>query len=72
MTDLSPRALNILRQLVCGQKLDEVPEELLRRRLVQAERWKKQPDLVRMVWTATKAGRMLIAQSEGEKENGDG
>jgi hypothetical protein len=65
---LSPRAYAVLRNLVCGAKMDEIPEELLTLKLARAERLKKAPDIVRNVFVATREGRKLIAEKEGTSD----
>jgi hypothetical protein len=66
---LSPRAYSSLRALVLGQRLDEIPEELLTLKLARAERLKKAPDIVRNVFVATREGRKLIAEKEGTDDD---
>ena len=68
---LSARAYNTLRQLTIGQKMDEVPQQLVDRKLVRSERWTRQPDLIRMVWVVTPAGRSLVATHEHNQAQKD-
>lgn len=64
MGELSAASFAILRQLVLGQKMDEVPEDLVQMRLVRSETLRSQVGYLRNVWVATKNGRMMVARSE--------
>ena len=51
--------------------MDEVPQQLVDRKLVRSERWTRQPDLIRMVWVVTPAGRSLVATHEHNQAQKD-
>ena len=65
---LSASELGILQQLVLGRKLDRIPRRLYDLKLARSEMLNLLPDQLQNVWTATKAGRKLIADVEAKSE----
>lgn len=64
MPDLTATEHAILRQLVIGRAVDTVPERLVDLGFVRAEKLRKAPDLVKMIWVPTKAGKLQITRTE--------
>lgn len=61
---LSPSEYAILRQLVSGRSVDTIPERLVDLGFVRSEKLRKMPDLVKMIWAPTRAGRLFVARME--------
>jgi len=61
---LSPSEYAVLRNLVVGRAVDTIPERLVDLGFVRSEKLKRMPDLVKMIWAPTKAGRLFVARME--------
>lgn len=68
---LSPSEYAILRQLVSGREVSTIPERLVDLGFVRSEKLKRMPDLVKMIWAPTRAGKLMIARLEGPQVEED-
>ena len=61
---LSPTEYAILRNLVVGREVTTIPERLVELGFVRSEKLRSTIGMVKMVWVATRNGRLCIARSE--------
>ena len=59
-----PTEYAILRNLVVGREVTTIPERLVELGFVRSEKLRSTIGMVKMVWVATRNGRLCIARSE--------